>query len=121
MSDGKRNYYVSVQSSSIVKHRGDMSYEFEILATEDEAQELQRLLDSKDQAENGTYLRSHVPFLPYHNDASNDKYDEAIMTVYRKLHELGTSETRMFIANMGILREGFALQDTGVELEPDQL
>ncbi len=121
MDTDKRSYYVSVQSSSMVKHIGDMSFEFEVKATEQEAMGLQKLLDHKDQAENTTFYRAHVPFLPYHSDASNDAYDERILAVYRKLHELGTPETRAAIEAMGILEEGFALQRSGQELEWEDL
>jgi hypothetical protein len=120
MNDEKYTYYVSVQSSSIVRHSGDMSHEFVVVATKQEIEELQRLFDHKEHEDDNAFFRAHVPFKPYHEDAATDAYDQYMLQIYRKIHELGTLETKTCIADMGILHEGFALQNSGKELDLDQ-
>lgn len=103
MAEEKRTYYVSVQAGSIVPNEGDTGFEFVIEATPKEISELYELFDGKEEADNAAFLRSHVPFLEYQHDKPNDVHDWHLAEVYRKLHELGTPETKRHIESMGVL------------------
>lgn len=99
----KRTYYVSVQAESIMAEQGDSAYEFEIEATDREVGILQEMFEELDDADNVTAIRAHIPYVQYHDDPENDAYDVQLQAIYRKLHELGTAETKHHIESMGIL------------------
>ncbi len=101
--DDKKTYYVSVQSESITENQGDTAYEFEIQATDREIGLLQELFDMIEDTDNLSAIRAHIPYVQYHDDPENDSYDELLQAVYRKLHELGTPETKQHIESMGVL------------------
>ncbi len=99
----KTKYYVSVQANSILTDQAAAAYELEILASEREVEQIQELFNSKLLAEDGTFIRSMTPAIPYHMDDDNDRYDYYLIEIYKKLYELGTAETKSHIKQMGIL------------------
>jgi lactam utilization protein B len=101
----KSNYYVSVQAGTILADQGAASYEFEILASREDLDELEELFKDRAEAEDGTYIRAHLPAVPYHIDDENDIYDASLQAVYAKLYECGTDETKRHIERMNILNE----------------
>jgi len=103
MEADKRTYYVSVQSETVMEQQGDAAYEFEIQATEREVGQLQEMFESLEDTDDIASVRAHIPYVQYHNDEVNDSYDEQLKAIYRKIHELGTPETKAHIESMGIL------------------
>ncbi|OPA81071.1 hypothetical protein BVG16_01645 [Paenibacillus selenitireducens] len=99
----KSTYYVSVQSGSILKDQGAAAYEFEIMADQREADDLQHLLEMKMNADDRTYYRAHIPGIPYHIDPENDLYDHYLQQIYQLIYELGTEETKQAMAQMHVL------------------
>ncbi len=100
----KRTYYVSVQAESVMEQQSDSAYEFEILASEEDVASLQGMFEALDDLDRESALRSHIPYVQYHDDAENDRYDDQLKAIYRKIHELGTPETKKHIESMGILQ-----------------
>jgi hypothetical protein len=96
----KKRRYVSVQAGTIMENQGDAAYELEIDATEEEVQMLRRLFQERLSHEYDTFLRAHVPAVPYHFDMENDMYDESLKEIYALIYKLGTEETRNHIQQM---------------------
>lgn len=101
----KKTYYVSVQAGSVLENEGEAAYEFEIVATEQEVEQLQEKFDELSDADNSLALRAHIPGIPYHQDEASDNYDYWLTDIYRMLYDLGTEETKQTIANMGSIGE----------------
>ncbi|MCM3271375.1 hypothetical protein [Paenibacillus elgii] len=99
----KKNYYVSVQSKTIMQHQGDAAYELEIEATPEEVIKLKELFEDVEYAEELTFSRAHFPGIPYHHDKENDAYDSYLKNVYQTLYSLGTDETKKHIQTMNVL------------------
>jgi hypothetical protein len=99
----RKTYYVAVGSGEIHEDKTVASYEFEIEATEEEAEQLSELFETTNSASHHSFWRSHTPYVPYHHDAENDAYDEALKAVYKKIHELGKPATKNHIETMNIL------------------
>ncbi|MCP1310417.1 hypothetical protein [Paenibacillus tyrfis] len=99
----KRNYYVSVQSKTIMQHQGDAAYELEIEATPEEIIKLKELFEDMEYAEEQTFPRTLVPGIPYHHDEENDVYDIYLKNVYQTLYSLGTDETKKHVQTMNVL------------------
>lgn len=102
MEYGKKPYYVSVQSNTILED-ASVPHEFEIYATEEEVERLSELLFYKGEADDTTFARAFIPFMEYHHDRQNDLYDAGLINVYRYLYEIGSAQTRQHIEQMGIL------------------
>ncbi len=98
----KSKYYISVQAGTIMENQGDSAYEFEIEATAEDLDKLQKLFETKMEYEEGTYIRSHLPGIPYHHDSDNDLHDDALKEIYSMLNKLGTKETSDYIAKMDL-------------------
>lgn len=96
-------YYVSVQAGTMLREQGAAAYEFVIEATPEEADRLGALFEEKEDADDGTYIRAHLPAYPQHIDGDSDEYDGALLRIYRTLYELGTPETRAQIREMRVL------------------
>lgn len=102
MDTEKRSYYVSVQANTVTESREAASYEFEIEATAEEASELLRWMNQKDNLEADNWIRAQLPGIPYHQDAENDRQDRHLLHTYQLIAKFGTSETKSHLARMGI-------------------
>lgn len=98
----RTTYYVSVQARTILAEQGAAAYEFEILASDREIDELHLLFNNELDAEDRTFIRGMTPGIPYHIDDENDVYDHDLIEIYKKIYELGTKETRSYIESMNI-------------------
>ncbi|NHN31199.1 hypothetical protein [Paenibacillus agricola] len=100
----KKTYYVAVGSSEILEPE-DMTgnFEFEIIASEEEVDQLQELFEENEDAHDDTYIRSHLPFPLHDNNRGNSTADYYMTQIYSKLHQLGTHETKAHIESMNIL------------------
>ncbi|MEI3605448.1 hydrolase [Pseudogracilibacillus sp. SE30717A] len=99
----KKKYYVSLQSREISQIQYQNNNAFTIYATPTEIQMLRKVLDNVHTSEFDTFWRAHVPILPYHNDPSNDRYDESLSNALSIIYELGDEQARKFIEESGIL------------------
>ncbi|PZE20921.1 hypothetical protein [Paenibacillus xerothermodurans] len=100
----KKTYYVAVGTGEILEpHNMGGNFEFEIRATDEQIDQLAALFEESQEAQDDTAVRAHIPYREYHNDKENDAADYYLRQIYRKLHELGTAETRAHIERMNVL------------------
>ena len=95
-------YYVSVQAGTVLSEKGAASYEFEIEATLDEAEELKRWLNRSIEHNAENWVRAQLPGIPYHQDEVNDEADAHLQETYRRIERLGTEQTKQQLARMRI-------------------
>jgi hypothetical protein len=100
----KRKYYVSVQAQTILEHRGDAAYEFEIEATEAEVHQLQELFESTTEPDLNNWIRMHSPKILEEELVSHAFVDQHLTETYRFLYRLGTPETKSHIQSMNVLQ-----------------
>lgn len=111
----KKTYYIAVGSGEILEAEHVVgNYEFEIEATEEEIVQLENLFEDLNEDTQATMYRAHIPYRLYHHDNDNDWYDLHLVEIYRKLHELGTEETKQHIESMGIMNDELIGKDFDV-------
>lgn len=100
----KKTYYIAVGSGEILEPEDVTgNFEFEILATEEEVDQLQEVFEELAMNEEDTAVRAMIPFREYHLDKENDVYDWNLTELYRMLHKLGTPDTKRHIEAMNVL------------------
>lgn len=99
----RKTYYISVGSGEISQVKSGSTWEYKIEATDEEVRQLRNLFDGNYSNEVENFLRAHVPFVEYHYDSSNDKYDSNLLQVYQIIYQLGDQEAKNFIESEGIL------------------
>ncbi|GAB6929320.1 hypothetical protein JCM10914A_33030 [Paenibacillus sp. JCM 10914] len=98
----KSTYYVSVQSHSVMNEQGQSSYEWEIEATPEEADQVRLELDMmQEKDEEATGYMFPWPDTP--EISSNASFQSSVDKVYRTIYELGTPETRRQMEDMRLL------------------
>ena len=107
MIEEKQTYYVDINSESILPEPVE-STSFVIHATAKEVQTLEDVFAKKHEHDLETYVRSHIPFLEYHHDPQNDRYDASQQMIYAILYVLGNEEAKQHIREMGILTDNKA-------------
>jgi hypothetical protein len=101
MTNDKQTFYVSVKTGTVFPTNTSDNYEFEIVATGDEAAELQRFMNQRDSLEAETWVRAQLPGIPYHQDEVNDRQDAHLFDTYRRIAALGSDKTKAHLARMG--------------------
>ncbi|WP_449538398.1 hydrolase [Ferdinandcohnia sp. Marseille-Q9671] len=99
----KKTYYISVGSGEISQSKSSSTWEYKIEATDEEVHKLRSLFNENYSNEIEGFLRAHVPYVEYHNDSSNDKYDSTMLQVFKMIYQLGDQEAKDFIQSQGIL------------------
>ncbi|WP_337969980.1 hydrolase [Virgibacillus salexigens] len=99
----KKKYYVNMGTGEISKLKYDNNEDFVIHATDDEIVLLREKLNEADASGIRTFFRAHIPVVPYHNDPSNDEFDNELMEAYRMVYQLGDEQAKSHIESMGIL------------------
>ncbi|WP_257352048.1 hypothetical protein [Pseudalkalibacillus decolorationis] len=104
----RKSYYVTIQGGTsngeVRGVKGNSSYDFEIMATEDEASALKELFNEADHSDKLGYMHAHF-FSNVRDTADKDhqQYDRLLCTVYETIYELGTAQTRSDIDEMEII------------------
>jgi hypothetical protein len=96
----KRPYYVNVESGEILPIKTASTFQFEISASDEDVRKLAKKFSELDSTANDTFVRTHLPYVPYSNDSDNDRYDQKLREAYQIIHDLGQKETRQFIETM---------------------
>lgn len=104
------HYYVTLQAgisnAEVRSVKGESSYDFEIVANQDEAGLLKDLLLEASNQDRIGYEHSHF-FANVLDTADRDNmvYDRLLNQIYLTIYDLGTSTTKKDIEEMGILEQ----------------
>lgn len=100
----KKHYFVTVDMRDIREMSiPDNGVEFEIIANTNDIEEIQLLFREQDQDTKNAAKYLAKPFNEWGADDERNRYDNHLMNVYFKIHELGTKETKSKINELGIL------------------
>lgn len=89
----KKKYYVKVQSKEISETaHGDTGFTIE--ATQTEVKLLRKKFDDMNSNDFDTFIRAHVPIMPYSNAKSNDRYSENLREIYEMIYDLADEATK---------------------------
>ncbi|MGE7877800.1 hydrolase [Peribacillus muralis] len=105
MSQKKQTYHVDLVSGDVLGQKLEENPSFTIHATDEELVELKQCLEEHHTNDLESYARSHVPYLLYHHDRANDKYDAAMKKLYAIIYQLGDENAREHIEEIGILKD----------------
>lgn len=78
MMQEKQTYHVDLVSGDVLGQKLEENPSFTVHATDEELAELKQCLEEHRTDDLEAYARSHVPYLLYHHDRANDKYDAAM-------------------------------------------
>lgn len=101
----KKTYYIDLASKEISQIKNGNNTAYAIHATAKDIDVLRSTFNQMGQAEMGTYIRSHIPFVPYHKDSSNDQYDAGLHSVMAMIYELATPSTKQAMEEANIIPE----------------
>lgn len=99
----RKKYFVSVASGEISQVQFGDNDDFTIYATDAEVRDLRSKMDIMHSADFKSFLRAHVPIMPYHNDKANDQYNSGIEEAFQMIYQLGDDQTKSNLKNMGVL------------------
>lgn len=98
----KRKYYVSVHGRSVLTDRGATTYEWEIEATEEQAQYIRGLMGLVKEKEEDAFLGFVFPWPNTPERVVNLTYQNALDDVYQIIYELGSTDTRKQMKDSGV-------------------
>lgn len=101
----RQTYYISIGAGEIFSAPNVSPWQFKINATEQEIGKLRQIFNANYNNSMIDFARAHVPFVEYHNDSSNDRYDENLIQVYQLIYQLGDQEAKDHIDSIGILED----------------
>ncbi|HET7628542.1 MAG TPA: hydrolase [Bacillales bacterium] len=99
----QRPYYIKIETGEIHSDPTISEWEFQIEATEDDVEQLRRLMEKIDNDSFHTFWRAHVPY-PYHQDEENHQYEDTLARIYRMIYDHGDEKAKAFIESIGILK-----------------
>lgn len=100
----KCKLYVSVTDQRVYHHSGDSPWEFTVKVDRDFVPVFERLFAQIDELEFRNFLRSHLPYIPYHQDRNNHDIDLRTQKVYAIIHEFTDEPTKRFIEELPYFR-----------------
>jgi rubrerythrin len=101
----RKTYYVTVQHGEMMDDPTAFNFDFVIEANQEELDQLEELFEDTASAEQDTITHSFTLSKSTLYNNENDTYDLSLRDIYRKLHELGTVETKQHIEKMNILND----------------
>lgn len=102
---GKKTYYVNIGTHEISQIPYGENAMYTIEADEMEVFELRKRFNAINDAEVGTYIRSHIPFVPYHKDGENDAYDKGLHEAIQMIYQLGVEKTKKDLEELGLYKD----------------
>ncbi|GGB30174.1 hypothetical protein F3157_13350 [Virgibacillus dakarensis] len=100
----KKTYFVTVDTEDIREVSiPESGIEYEISATPEEIKEIEMLFMNKDKNAKKAVKFLGKPFDEWGADKERGSYDDHLMTIYQRLYDLGTEETRKRIKELDIL------------------
>ncbi len=103
----KKRYYITLQAGTTTAEirdvKGESTYDFEIEADPVEIGLLRDMLTHAVHSDFLQWMHSHIPYRDQLLDVDNEAYDDNLVSIYRKIYQLGTPETRKNIEQMGLV------------------
>lgn len=96
--------YVSVVNQQVYAEPYSSPWEYKVQVTKQAYPVFEHLFSQVDQLEFRNFLRSHLPYIPYHYDKNNHDIDLRMMKVYALIHEFTDDETKRFIEKLPYFR-----------------
>ncbi|WP_226580098.1 hydrolase [Halobacillus litoralis] len=96
-------YYINMGTREISLNHDANNDDFVIYATSDEVITLREVFNALEEADNRSFYRAHIPFMPYHQDQDNDDTDADMKKAFQQIYDLGDDTTKHHIAEMGVL------------------
>ncbi|CAM3249212.1 transposase [Filibacter tadaridae] len=100
----KFRMYVSVLNQQVYHHPDDSPWEYEVSVTREYVPIFHHLFKEMDRLEFRNFLRSHLPYVPYHYDKDNHDIDIRTMKVYALIHEFTDNQSKRFIEKLPYFR-----------------
>jgi len=101
----RKKFFINMQSREISETKYGNSNYFTVFATEEEIDQLRRMMNKLYEADTASFIRAHIPFIPYHKDDATDTYDQQYVEALEFIYRYGNHETKDHIESMGILPE----------------
>ncbi|SDJ72656.1 hypothetical protein [Sediminibacillus albus] len=103
----KKKYYVKVDSGEVKSApTPDNSVEYEIEGNYEDKLSIENLFHEQHLAgSRSAELHYRAPFQEISADKEREQYDDEMVNIYKRIHELGTPETKEKIEQIGILEE----------------
>ena len=98
----KRKYYVNIGTKEISQIPYGNNTTYTIEANGEEVFQLREKFNEVFDDELGTFVRAHIPFLPYHQDSENQEYDKDLQDIFQMIYQLATMETRQAMKEAGM-------------------
>ncbi|MHA6252301.1 hydrolase [Oceanobacillus sp. CAU 1775] len=98
----KKKYYIGINNGVITQDKTNQNAGYIIYADDQEIQQVRNELENMQDASLKSFVRAHIPIMPYHNDASNDQYDAGLSNLFQLLYELGDTQTKEHIESLNI-------------------
>lgn len=98
----RKHYFVTIDTEDIRETSVPDGIEYEVLATQDEISEIRELFNEKEKDSKNAVKYLAKPFNECGADDERRKYDDHLVTIYQRIYELGTEETKANIRELGI-------------------
>lgn len=98
----RKNYFVTIDTENIRETSVPEGIEYEVFATQDEISEIRELFNEKEKSSKNAVKYLAKPFNEWGADNERRKYDDHLITLYQRIYELGTEETKANIKELGI-------------------
>lgn len=100
----KCKLYVSVTDQRVYHYPDDSPWEYEITVERSVVPIFNRLFKQMTDLEFRNFLRSHLPYIPYHSDRDNHDIDLRTQKIYAIIHEFADEPTKRFIEELPYFR-----------------
>ena len=97
--------YVSVAHQLVTRNKYDSPYEYEVSIPKEYVEIFDHLFDQSSELEFINFLRSHLPYVPYHYYKDNHQIDLRMHKVYALIHEFTDAESKAFIEKLPFFRK----------------
>lgn len=104
MPNTKYTMYVSIAHKQVSGDPHSSPWEYKVELSKEAYPVFQRLFEQMNQLEFRNFLRSHLPYVPYHYDRDNSDIDRRTAKIYALIHEFTDEESKRFIEQLPYFR-----------------
>ncbi|ARK26170.1 transposase [Sporosarcina sp. P37] len=104
MNEEKYTMYISLNHKQVLLDPHSSTWEYKVEVTKEAYPIFEKLFEQIDRLEFRNFLRSHLPYVPYHYDRDNDDIDLRMKKVFALIHEYTDNESKRFIEQLPLFR-----------------